>query len=327
MSGVLSHRWLLALAVLAALLAAQFLLPDYHHTNFARIMVLASFAIGYNIAFGYTGLLSLGHAMFFAAGIYAAGLGAQELGVSMPAALALGGLSGLVLALAVGLIALRTSGVAFLIVTLMFAQAVFLTTLYFNEVTKGDEGFVIAEALRRIEIGGAELKLADPTVRYNAALALFALCYLASIALLHSPIGRVLVAVRENEQRTRMLGYNTFGYKLLAMTLSGAISGLSGAAYALLFAYVGSTFASTQYSIYALLWVLLGGLGTTLGPLIGTGLMSYLVDFASDLTSSYLIVVGVVLVVLVLAFPKGVVGTVLDRWGDRWGSRRGRVRP
>ena len=322
MSGVLSNRWLLALAVLAALLVAQVLLPPYHHTNFARIMVLASFAIGYNIAFGYTGLLSLGHAMFFAAGIYAAGLGAQELGLSMPAALAFGALGGLVLALAVGLIALRTSGVAFLIVTLMFAQAVFLTTLYFNEVTKGDEGFVIAEALRRIEIGGAELKLSDPTVRYNVALALFALCYLASIALLHSPVGRVLVAVRENEQRTRMLGYNTFGYKLLAMVISGTISGLAGAAYALLFAYVGSTFASTQYSIYALLWVLLGGLGTTLGPLIGTGLMSYLVDFASDVTSSYLIVVGVVLVVLVLAFPKGVVGTVLDRWG----SRRGRLR-
>ncbi len=315
MTGASSKRWLLALAVLAGLFVLQVLLPDYHHTNFARIMVLASFAIGYNIAFGYTGLLSLGHAMFFAAGIYAAGLSAQLLGVSIPAALLLGAVSGLVLALAVGLVALRTSGVAFLIVTLMFAQAVFLTTLYFNEVTKGDEGFVIAEALRRIEIGGTELRLADPTVRYNAALALFGLCYLASIALLHSPIGRVLVAVRENEQRTRMLGYNTFGYKLLALTISGTISGLAGAAYALLFAYVGATFASTQYSIYALLWVLLGGLGTTLGPLIGTGLMSYLVDFASEITSSYLIVVGLVLVVLVLAFPKGVVGTAIERWG------------
>ncbi len=315
MTGTAPKRWLLALAVIAGLFVLQALLPDYHHTNFARIMVLASFAIGYNIAFGYTGLLSLGHAMFFAAGIYAAGLSAQLLGVSMPGALGLGALSGLVLAFLVGLVALRTSGVAFLIVTLMFAQAVFLTTLYFNEVTKGDEGFVIAEALRRIEIGGTELRLSDPTVRYNTALALFALCYLASIALLHSPIGRVLVAVRENEQRTRMLGYNTFGYKLLALTISGTISGLAGAAYALLFAYVGATFASTQYSIYALLWVLLGGLGTTLGPLVGTGLMSYLVDFASDVTSSYLIVVGVVLVVLVLAFPKGVVGTAIERWG------------
>ena len=76
--------------------------------------------------------------------------------------------------------------------------------------------------------------------------------------MLHSPIGRVFIAVRENEPRTQMLGYNTFGYKLLALTVSGTLSGMSGAAYALLFAYVGSTFASTQYSIYPLLWVLLG---------------------------------------------------------------------
>ena len=92
MTGTAPKRWLLALAVLAGLFVLQALLPDYHHTNFARIMVLASFAVGYNIAFGYTGLLSLGHAMFFAAGIYAAGLSAQLLGVSMPGALGLGAL-------------------------------------------------------------------------------------------------------------------------------------------------------------------------------------------------------------------------------------------
>jgi branched-chain amino acid transport system permease protein len=111
-----------------------------------------------------------------------------------------------------------------------------------------------------------------------------------------------------------MLGYNTFGYKLLALCISGALSGISGAAYALLFAYVGATFASTQYSIYPLLWVLLGGAGTALGPLIGTGLMFYLVEFASEITSSYLIVVGVVLVLLVIVFPKGLIGTVSERW-------------
>ena len=159
------------------------------------------------------------------------------------------------------------------------------------------------------------LDLTDPDVRYNCALALFAVCYLFSIALLRSPIGRVLVAVRENEERTQMLGYNTFGYRLLALGISGALAGLSGAAYALLFAYVGATFASTQYSIYALLWVLLGGAGTALGPLIGTALMFYLVDFTSEITSSYLILVGVILVILVVAFPKGLIGTLRARFG------------
>ena len=308
------NPWVVALVVIGVLAAAQFALPDYHHTNVARIMVLAIFAIAYNIAFGFTGLLSLGHAMLFAAGLYAAGMSAHFLGFSMPAAFAAGIAGGLVLAFVVGLIALRTRGVSFMIVTLMFAQAAYLTTLYFNAFTRGDEGFVLAEQSRQIDFAGTVLPLTSPDVRYNLALLLFALCYLLSIGLLRSPIGRVLVAVRENEQRAQMLGYNTFGYKLLALSISGALSGVSGAAYALLFAYVGATFASTQYSIYPLLWVLLGGAGTTLGPLIGTAAMFYLVEFSSEITSSYLIVVGVLLVVLIVAFPKGLIGTIRARW-------------
>ncbi len=302
--------------VLALLLAAQFVLPEYHHGNLTRIMVFAVFAIGYNVAFGYAGLLSLGHAMFFAAGLYGAGMSAYFLGFSMPLAFLFGGLCGLVLALAVGLVALRTRGVSFMIVTLMFSQVVFLTILYFNEFTRGDEGFVLSQEIRQLRLGDTVLSLTDPTLRYNLALGLFAACYLLSVALLRSPIGRVLVALRENESRVQMLGYNTFGYRLLALGISGALSGLSGAAYALLFAYVGATFATTQYSIYALLWVLMGGVGTALGPFIGTGLMFYLVDFASEITSSYLIVVGVVLVLLVILFPKGVIGTLQEKWRE-----------
>ena len=307
-------RWCVPLGVIAALALAQFALPDYHHTNMARIMILATFAVGYNIAFGYTGLLSLGHAMFFAAGLYGAGMTAHFLHFPMAAAFAVGIAGGLALAFIVGLIALRTRGVSFLIVTLMFAQAVYLTTLYFNNITRGDEGFVLAEEIRQLGLGGAVFALNDPDVRYNCALLLFALCYLLSIVLLQSPIGRVLIAVRENEPRTQMLGYNTFGYKLLALSVSGAISGMSGAAYALLFAYVGSIFASTQYSIYPLLWVLLGGAGAPAGPLIGTALMFYLVDFSSEVTSSYMIVVGIILVVLIVAFPRGIIGSIRLAW-------------
>jgi branched-chain amino acid transport system permease protein len=136
---------------------------------------------------------------------------------------------------------------------------------------------------------------------------------MATFVLVRSPAGRVLVAIRENEARTTMLGYHTFRYKLLALAVSGAISGAAGAGYALLFFYVGSTFASIQYSILPLLWVLLGGVGTTLGPLIGTALMFYLVDTISGYTSAYLLVVGAALVLLVLLFPKGILGTVRAR--------------
>jgi branched-chain amino acid transport system permease protein len=296
-------------AVLAGLVLLAFVLPAYHHGNLARIMVLATFATGYNIAFGYTGLLSLGHAMFFAAGIYGAGLGVETLGWGAGASFLAGTAAGAVLAAAVGIPALRTSGVAFLIVTLMFAQAAHLAALYFGTVTRGDEGFVIPEHARTV----AGLALGDPDVRYAAALLLFAVALAGQLWLVRSGPGRVMVAIRENEERTRMLGYDPFRSRLLALTLSGLYAGAAGAAYALLFGYAGATFASIQYSILPLLWVLLGGAGTTLGPLVGTALMFYLVDLASGVTDAYLLVVGGALVALVLFAPAGILGALRRR--------------
>jgi branched-chain amino acid transport system permease protein len=293
----------------AVLFLLQFVLPPYHHTNFTSIMVLATYGIGYNILIGYTGLLSLGHAMFFAAGLYAAGLTVHYFGIDPVSAFLLGALAALVFATAVGLVALRTTGVSFMIVTMMFAQACFLLILYFNEVTRGDEGIAIAESAR--QIGG--FSLTNPTVRYNLALALFAGGLVLCFILIRSRVGRVLVAIRENEERVKMLGYHTFRYKLLALALSGLLSGAAGASYALMFGYVGATFASIEYSIYALLWVLLGGSGTILGPIVGALLMFYLVEWTGDVTESYRIVVGAALVLLTLFFPKGILGTLREK--------------
>ena len=111
-----------------------------------------------------------------------------------------------------------------------------------------------------------------------------------------------------------MLGYDTFSNKLVAVVASGTICAASGAAYALLFGYVGSSFASVQYSILPLLWVLLGGAATTLGALIGTLFMYYVTDITSGFTSAYLLIVGIALILLVLFFPKGVLGSIRQRW-------------
>jgi branched-chain amino acid transport system permease protein len=314
--GLARHRILLLhLGLITLLFGLQFVLPAYHHTAFIRIMVLAIYAMGYNILFGYTGLLSLGHAMFFAVGLYGAGMSAHFLGFNPLAAFASGIGAGFCLAFLVGLVALRTAGVAFMIVTMMFAQALYLVTLYFNDITRGDEGFVLTEAERHLSLGGFSLDLTAAGTSYNLALMLFSAVLAICVLLVRSPIGRVLIAIRENEERTKMLGYNATRYKLAALTLSGTLSALAGASYALFFAYIGATFATIQYSIFALLWVLLGGMGTTIGPLLGTGLMFYLVDAGSEITSSYLIAVGAILILLVLWFPKGIMGTLRDR---RW---------
>jgi branched-chain amino acid transport system permease protein len=305
--------WLLHLTLIALLFAAQFLVSPYHATNLARIMVLAVFAMGYNLAFGYTGLLSLGHALFFAAGLYAAGLSAEAWGVTAGPALILGLLGGGFAAAAVGLLSLRTAGVSFMIVTLMFAQAGYLTILYFGATTGGDEGFNLPATSRTL-LG---FDLSTDTPRFLSALGLFAIGLLVSLVLLRSPFGRTMVAIRENEERSRMLGYNPFTVKLAALTISGLYAGAAGAAYALLFGYAGASFATIQYSILPMLYVLLGGAGTTLGPFLGAALMFALIEVASGLTSAYLFFVGAALVALVLFAPKGILGTIRERW-VRW---------
>jgi len=296
--------------LIAALFTAQFLLPAYHHGNLARIMVLASYAIGYNVLFGYTGLLSLWHALFFAAGMYGMGLGVQHAGLTPAPALLAGIAAGAAAALALGLLALRTAGVAFMIVTLMFAQAGYFAILYFSEITRGDEGFVIAQA-QRVLWG---IDLSAPANRYFAAWALFSVCLLACLWLVRAPFGKTLIAIRENEERVRMLGYDTFARKLGAMVVSAPTAAAAGAFYGLLFGSAGASFAGVQYSILPLLWVLLGGAGTVLGPFVGTLFMFYLIDLSSGVTTAYMLIAGVALVVLTLFAPQGLMGEARRRF-------------
>lgn len=303
----------LHVGLIALLFALNFALPPYHHGNLARIMVLASYAIGYNVLFGYTGLLSLGHAMFFAAGMYGMGLSVRHFGFSPAPALLAGLVAGVALSFVVGLLALRTAGVAFMIVTLMFAQAVYLAILLFGKYTRGDEGFVIQKADRML----AGIDLTDPNNRYLAALALFVICLMATLWLMRQPAGKVLIAIRENEERAKLLGYDVYRHKLAAVVISGTISAMAGAFYGLLFGYVGATFATVQYSIFPLLWVLLGGAGTIIGPFIGALFMFYLIDLSSGITSAFMLIAGVVLVLLTLFAPQGLVGELRNRFW-RW---------
>jgi branched-chain amino acid transport system permease protein len=306
--------WLTHGGVALILFGLQFVLPPFHHGMVARIMVLAAYTIGYNVLLGYTGLMSLGHAMFFAAGLYGSGLGVYYFGLGTMEALAAGFALSLLVGLVIGGLSLRTTGVAFLIVTMLFAQVGFLTTLHFNTVTGGDQGLVLTGRLQPLALGGARIALSLPAAKFNLAWVLFSGVLFLSLWLVRSPIGRVWIGLRENEERTRMLGYSPFAYKLLAIVASAGISGLAGGMYALLFSYVGSSFASVLYSIYPLLWTLLGGVGTLLGPLVGTGLMTYLVDAASGITSSYLLLVGIIMVILIVKFPRGIMGGVRARW-------------
>lgn len=294
------------IAFLAALLALNWVLPTYQQGVVARIMVLATYAAGYNILFGYTGLLSLGHAMFFAAGIYGFAMPVFHLNWPPELAFPFAILCGAGLGLTVGLLALRTIGVAFMIVTLMFSQTVFYIILYFTRWTRGEEGIVLQAETRAL----FNLDITDPTTRYLVAFTLFATVLLITLTLVQRPFGRTLIAIRENEDRASLLGYDIHRHKLLATILSATISAAAGATFAMLFGSNGSTYAAVQYSILPLLWVLLGGAGTVIGPILGTVFMFYLIDYADDITDAYMLIAGAALVLLTLFAPTGIAGLI-----------------
>ena len=310
----LNHSLLFQGGILMLLFLLQFILPTYHHSSVSKIMLLASYAIGYNFLLGYTGLMSLGHAMFFSSGMYSMGLGIYYLELSPLNGVIFSASFSLMVSLIFGLFALRTSGVSFLIVTLMFGQTFYLSILYFNEFTFGHDGFSLAKYLGSFVIFGKEYLFSNPDIRYNFALLLLTSYLLITTSIVLSPVGRILIAIRENESRTQLLGYNVFYYKLFALVLSGTFSGVAGAMHGLLFSYIGTTFAEIHHSISPLLWTLLGGAGTVIGPLFGTGIMYYLIDFISEITKNYLLVVGIVLILMIIWFPLGIMGSVRRKW-------------
>ena len=310
----LNHSLLFQGGILMLLFLLQFILPTYHHSSVSKIMLLASYAIGYNFLLGYTGLMSLGHAMFFSSGMYSMGLGIYYLELSPLNGVIFSASFSLIVSLIFGLFALRTSGVSFLIVTLMFGQTFYLSILYFNEFTFGHDGFSLAKYLGSFVIFGKEYLFSNPDIRYNFALLLLTSYLLITTLIVLSPVGRILIAIRENESRTQLLGYNVFYYKLFALVLSGTFSGVAGAMHGLLFSYIGTTFAEIHHSISPLLWTLLGGAGTVIGPLFGTGIMYYLIDFISEITKNYLLVVVIVLILMIIWFPLGIMGSVRRKW-------------
>ena len=310
----LNYSLLFQGGILMLLFLLQFILPTYHHSSVSKIMLLASYVIGYNFLLGYTGLMSLGHAMFFSSGMYSMGLGIYYLELSPLNGVIFSASFSLMVSLIFGLFALRTSGVSFLIVTLMFGQTFYLSILYFNEFTFGHDGFSLAKYLGSFVIFGKEYLFSNPDIRYNFALLLLTSYLLITTFIVLSPVGRILIAIRENESRTQLLGYNVFYYKLFALVLSGTFSGVAGAMHGLLFSYIGTTFAEIHHSISPLLWTLLGGAGTVIGPLFGTGIMYYLIDFMSEITKNYLLVVGIVLILMIIWFPLGIMGSVRRKW-------------
>jgi len=307
------RRWVLLAAGLVAALALPWLI---YPPVASDIVAFALLAVALDLLIGFTGLLSFGHAAFWGAAAYTTGLVAIHAGGPFPVAVLAGALAAAALAVPIGYLSVKRTGIYFAMVTLAFAQMVYFVANQWREVTGGENGL---QGVPRELFG---LDLSDPFYFYYAALPLALAGLLAAWRIVRSPFGRVLVAIRDNPARARALGYPVQRYKLLAFVLSATLAGLAGGLHA-----VGHGFASLQdvhwtTSGKAVLMVVLGGIGTLWGPALGAGLVVQLEDYLA--TAGFVgidMVVGAVFVVVVLLFRRGVWGTVAA-WSGSWSRRR-----
>jgi branched-chain amino acid transport system permease protein len=293
------------LVLLAFLVAGPFLI---YPIFLMKILCFALFACAFNLLIGYVGLLSFGHAAYFGFGSYVAAWAAKEWGVTAEAAILLGGLTGCALGVVFGWLAIRRSGLYFAMITLALAQMVYFLALQ-APFTGGEDG--LQNVPRPLVFGVFSTK--TDMGAYWMVAAVFLLFFLLIHRIVHSPFGQVLKGIRENEQRAISLGYNVDRYKLLAFVLSATISGVAGATKAIVFGLATLTDVDFMTSGDVILMTLLGGLGTMFGPIVGSAVVTSMELYLARLADWVVVIQGIVFVLCVLLFRKGIVGTIASR--------------
>ncbi|MGD9952057.1 MAG: branched-chain amino acid ABC transporter permease [Burkholderiales bacterium] len=273
-----------------------------------KVMCFALFACAFNLLIGYGGLLSFGHAMFFGFAGYVSAHAAKVWGFNPEFAILAAVAAAAVLGAAAGLIAIRRQGIYFAMITLALAQMVFFFCLQ-AAFTGGEDG--IQAVPRGVLFGLFDLR--EVANMYGLVFAVFLGGFLLIARVIHSPFGQVLKAIRENEPRAVSLGYDTDRYKLLAFVLSAALAGLAGGTKAIVFQLASLTDVHWTMSGEVVLMTLVGGLGTVFGPVVGALVIVAMANYLAQLGAWVTVVQGIIFVVCVLTFRRGIVGE-LGHW-------------
>jgi len=292
--------------ILGALVAALIVLPYILYPVFLmKVLCFALFACAFNLLIGYVGLLSFGHALFFGWAAYVAAHSAKVWGWAPEFAILGGAATAFVLGLVVGALAIRRQGIYFAMITLALAQMAFFFALQ-APFTGGEDG------LQRVPRGTmfGILDLRNDYVLYYVVATIFLAAFLLIYRIVHSPFGQVLKAIRENEPRAISLGYRVDHYKLAAFTMSATLAGLAGATKSIVFQLASLTDVHWSMSGEVVLMTLVGGLGTVFGPMIGAAVIVSMQNYLAELGQWVTVVQGVIFVVCVLAFRRGIVGEI-----------------
>src|SRR6266446_3758801 len=310
----LSRRTNLALTVvlLALAVAAPFVL---YPVFLMKALCFALFACAFNLLIGYVGLLSFGHAAYFGAAGYVTAHSAKVWGLPPELAILMGTAASALLGIVFGGLAIRRQGIYFAMVTLALAQMLFFYALQ-APFTHGEDGI---QAVPRGYLFGV-IDLNQPLVMYYFVLAIFLIGFAVIHRTIHSPFGQVMKAIRENEPRAISLGYKTDQYKLVAFVLSAALAGLAGGTKSIVFQLASLTDVTWQMSGEVVLMTLLGGLGTVLGPVVGAFIVIAMENYLAQYGSWVTIIQGVIFVLCVLTFRRGIVGEIQHLLRKRHGG-------
>jgi branched-chain amino acid transport system permease protein len=302
----------LDIAVIAALATMPYWMAAIGgYTELAtRILVMGLAAMSLNFLLGYTGVLSFGHAAYFGLGGYGAAMAIKYLGFGTLPAIALGAVTATVAAAVIGALIVRRRGVYFAMVTIAFGQVFYFIAFRWSAVTGGDDGLTGWRRLP-IPLGFTTLKIEQSDKAfYYFVLVVFALCVAAMAQLIASPLGRSFVAIRENERRARFLGLAIESRIWLSFVISCFFVSIAGALYALLNNFIDPRALRFDLSGDLVIMAVMGGMRAFWGPLFGAAIFVALQDYLSSHTENWMFVIGLVFVLVVRFFPRGLVGTL-----------------
>ncbi|MDH6300092.1 branched-chain amino acid transport system permease protein [Polynucleobacter sphagniphilus] len=301
------HR---VLASSLLLMIFPFLMP--YEALAVNILIFGLFAMGFNLLFGYMGLLSFGHAAFLGIGGYLTGISIVHYSLPWGLAILIGVIGAAIGGLLMGFLATRTRGIYFSMVTLALGQIVYFIFYKAESLTGGENG-LRGVRVDNFEIFGIPVDLLNPLAKYYVILFFVVLAIWLISRILNSPLGAVMEAIRENEKRAAACGYDVARTKLLVFILSAAICGLAGSLRALHLSIVPIDSLNYLQSGQAVMMSILGGMGTFFGPFVGAAVMLFLEDIVTGYTKHWMAVVGIVFMFFVLFFPKGIWGSILSK--------------
>src|SRR6478735_1636528 len=320
------------LLLLVALIVAPFV--GAYPVFVMKLMCFALFASAFNLLLGYTGLLSFGHAAFLGGSAYVAGHAIKVWGLTPELGLIAGTITGALLGWLFGVLAIRRQGIYFAMITLALAQMVFFVALQ-AKFTGGEDGL---QGVPRGKLFGV-LDLQNDLTMYYVTLVIVVAAFLLIVRTIHSPFGQVLKGIKENEPRALSLGYDVSRFKLLAFVISAALSGLAGSLKTLVLGFATLTDVHWSSSGSVILMTLLGGLGTLSGPIVGAAIVVLLenkigelgnflarittIDWFNTLGESVTMVTGLIFVICVLAFRRGIMGEIIAFIDRRRGTAKG----